>query len=314
MPTQFYPMSHDDAVNLIAAINAFAPGLVTTSQRGFLAPDAEAIENGFIKLATSANKGLLSKTFAALLESPDKIIFYANSVTGSAGFHNSIYRGKYLGTSVTAAQYAAISASTFDDMFIGDYWTINGVNWRIAAFDYWLNCGDMNTTAHHVVLVPDSALHSAKMNNSNVTTGGYVGSDFYTGANSNTGKSDAITKVNAAFGAAHILSHRELFTNAVTDGKASGWAWYDSTVDLMNEVMVYGTHAWSSAPSYETGIDKSQLPLFALEPSRICNRGNWWLRSVYSATLFAIVYSVGDAYGSYAGASYGIRPAFAIKA
>ena len=237
------------------------------------------------------------------------------SAAANAGFHNSFYRGKYLGTSVTAAQYTAISNGTFADMFIGDYWTINGVNWRIAAFDYWLNCGDTNTTTHHVVIVPDTALVSSKMNNSHITTGGYVGSDFYTGSNSISGKSDAITAVNNAFGAAHILSHRELFTNAVTDGKASGWAWYDSTVDLMNEVMVYGTNAWSSAPGYETGIDKSQLPLFALEPSRICNRGYWWLRSVSSATYFAVVGDGGDAYGSGgAGNSLGIRPAFAIKA
>ena len=26
-----------------------------------------------------------------------------------------------------------------DDLFIGDYWTISGVNYRIAAFDYWLH-------------------------------------------------------------------------------------------------------------------------------------------------------------------------------
>lgn len=236
------------------------------------------------------------------------------SAAANAGFHNSIYRGKYLGSSVTAAQYAAINAGTFDDLFIGDYWTINSVNWRIAAFDYWLNTGDTNTTTHHVVIVPDTALVSSKMNSTNTTAGGYYGSDFYQGTNSITGKSTAITAVNNAFDAAHILSHRELFTNAVTDGKASGWAWYDSTVDLMNEVMVYGTNVWSSAPGYETGTDKPQLPLFALEPSRICNRGSWWLRSVSSASNFALVSAYGFADGGGAGNSFGIRPAFAIKA
>ena len=245
-----------------------------------------------------------------------KSIFASDSALGNenAGFHNSIYRGKKLGTSVTAAQYAEISAGTFKDMFIGDYWEINSVIWRIAAFDYWLHDGDTECTTHHVVIVPDGTLGSAKMNNSNTTAGGYVGSDIYTGANSNTGLSGAKTTINNAFGSAHILSHRELLTNAISGEKASGWAWYDSTVDLMNELMVYGCHAWGSAPNYETGIDKSQLPLFALEPSRITNRSNWWLRDVASSAAFADVGSYGyaDAYG--AGASYGVRPAFAIKA
>ena len=60
-------------------------------------------------------------------------------------------------------------------------------------------------------------------------------------------------------------------------------------------------------------IDKSQLPLFALEPSRICNRAHWWLRDVVSVESFAFVYDNGGA--SYANASnyIGIRPVFAIK-
>ena len=60
----------------------------------------------------------------------------------NAGAHNAIYRGKSLGSTVTTAQYAAIKAGTFDDLYIGDYWTIGGVNYRIAAFDYYLNSGD----------------------------------------------------------------------------------------------------------------------------------------------------------------------------
>ena len=238
-------------------------------------------------------------------------IFYSGSALGNnnAGFHNSLYRGKNLGTSVTAEQYAAISAGTFEDMFIGDYWVIGGVTWRIAAFDYWLHCGDTECTAHHVVVVPDSNLYSAKMNDSNVTTGGYVGSKMYT-----TYLADAKTTINSAFGSAHILSHKELLTNAVTSDKASGWAWYDSTVELMNECMVYGHNAWGSSPAYETGIDKGQLPLFAHKHDLICNRGYWWLRDVVSSASFASVHNNGNANSAGASASYGVRPAFGIRA
>lgn len=42
----------------------------------------------------------------------------------NAGFHNSVYRGKYLGTAVTDTQWTAIGNGTFEDLYIGDYWTI----------------------------------------------------------------------------------------------------------------------------------------------------------------------------------------------
>ena len=236
----------------------------------------------------------------------------------NAGAHNAIYRGKYLGASVTEAQWSAISSGTFTDLYIGDYWTINGVNWRIAAFDYWLNCGDTNTTAHHVVIVPDTNLHSAKMNETNITTGAYLGSDFYTGNNDNTGRADAITKVNNAFGSSHILSHREYMQNATSNGYASGGIWMDATVELMTERMVCGNAFYENVlngtnfpNSYS--VDKSQLPLFAHEPSRITNRGHWWLRSVASSANFSVVHYYGYADSSGASYSLGVRPAFGIK-
>ena len=244
--------------------------------------------------------------------------FYAGADLGNqnAGFHNSLYRGKKLGTSVSAEQYAQISAGTFDDMFIGDYWEINSVIWRIAAFDYWLHDGDTECTAHHVLIVPDSALATAKMNNSNVTTGGYVGSDYYTGNNSNTGKATCKTAIEGAFGSAHILSHRELLTNAVTNGAASGWAWYDSTFEIMNEFMVYGGKAWSNSGGagngYDVGIDKSQLPLFAFRPDLLTTRAYWWLRGVVSATTFADVSDGGRAANNGASDSCGVRPVAAV--
>ena len=240
----------------------------------------------------------------------------AQIVSANAPSHNSIYRGKYLGSAVTSAQWAAIKNGTFDDLFVGDYWTIGGVNWRIAGFNYWYNTGDTNCTKNHAVIVPDSNLASCAMNSTNITTGAYVGSDFYTGSNSNTGKSTAVTTINNAFGSAHILSHRELLANATSNGAPSGWSWYDSTVELMNEQMVYGSRAWGNQAGagngYDVGIDKSQLPLFQHDHSRICNRANWWLRSVVSGSSFALVDLYGAASGNDASTSRGVRPAFGI--
>ena len=310
---------------ILAAIQALEPGLVTTTQAGKLAPNAECIEDGFIKLASAANKGLMSATFAALLESPEALVFTkGKSLTQNAGFHNSIYRGKNLGTSVSAEQYAAISAGTFDDMFIGDYWVIGGVNWRIAAFDYWLHNGDTECTTHHVVIVPDSNLATCQMYNANKTDGAYVGSDYYTGANSNTGKSTAQTAINNAFGSAHILSHREYLKNSCMSGSTNvgyetAGSWYDSTFELMTEQMVYGCKVFGNCenganiPASYT-IDNAQLPLFAHRHDLICNRAHWWLRDPASAASFAYVHFDGYCTFNNASNSRGVRPAFGIKA
>ena len=230
----------------------------------------------------------------------------------NAGAHNAIYRGKSLGSSVTIAQYSAISAGTFDDMYIGDYWTIGGVNYRIAAFDYYLNCGDTSCTKHHVVLVPDTCLYNHVMNDTNITTGAYVGSKMYT-----EGLEQAKTTIKAAF-SGHVLSKRIYLSNATANGKASAGAWCDSEVDLMCEHMVYGNGVFSPVSDGTTvpnnyRVEKSQLPLFQHEPSRICNRANWWLRDVISASLFARVANTGDAYYGTAGYSRGVRPAFCIS-
>lgn len=240
----------------------------------------------------------------------------------NAGAHNAIYRGKSLGSTVTTAQYAAIKAGTFDDLYIGDYWTIGGVNYRIAAFDYYLNSGDTSCTTHHVVIVPDTCLYNAQMHNTssggyeggaaNTTTGGYVGSDMY-----KSNLEQAKTTIKSAF-SGHVLKHRIYLTNAVANGRASGGAWCDSEVDLMCEQMVYGSGIFSpvsdgsNVPANHR-VEKSQLPLFQHEPSRICNRNNWWLRDVITASVFAFVGSYGLAASNYASTSLGVRPAFCIS-
>ena len=240
----------------------------------------------------------------------------------NAGAHNAIYRGKSLGSTVTTAQYAAIKAGTFDDLYIGDYWTIGGVNYRIAAFDYYLNSGDTNCTTHHVVIVPDTCLYNAQMHNTssggwesgaaNTTAGGYVGSDMY-----KSNLEQAKTTIKSAF-SGHVLKHRIYLTSAVANGRASGGAWCDSEVDLMCEQMVYGSGIFSPVSDGSNvpanyRVEKSQLPLFQHEPSRIGNRATWWLRDVITASYFAYVTSGGNADYDTASNSRGVRPAFCIS-
>lgn len=236
------------------------------------------------------------------------------SVASNAGAHNSIFRGKYLGTSVTAAQYAAIAAGTFDDLFIGDYWTINNIKWRIAAFDYYLGTGGAALATHHAVIVPDTSLGSGKMNNTDTTEGGYIGS-LMNLSNIETAR----TKVNTAF-SGHVLTHQFYLSNAVSNGRVSGSTTADKDVVLMSERNVYGQSIMSSecangngAPNWFT-YDKTQFPLFALEPEFINEQNvSYWLRDVVTESLFASVKVYSFSGYEFAKTTQNIRPAFSIK-
>ena len=340
-----------DANAMNAAMNQLAGNMDTISQKATQATNAASTATTKAsEAATSAQNAESAKTAAASSASSasssattasQKATAAANSATAAsgsatsaansaqaaqesatelaallfnnAGAHNAIYRGKNLGTSVTAAQWAAIANGTFADLYIGDYWVIGGVNWRIAAFDYYYKTGDTSCTTHHVVIVPDTNLYTHAMNDTNITTGGYIGSKMYT-----EGLAQAKTQINSAFGSSHILSHRQLLVNAVTNGKPSGGSWYDSTVELMTEQNVYGGKIFGagndgSTIPYLYTIDKSQFPLFAHNPSMISNRQWFWLRDVVSAAYFAYVSGNGRAGCAGASGGDGVRPAFSIK-
>ena len=222
-----------------------------------------------------------------------------------------IYRGKNLGAVVTEEQKTNIQNGTFKGFFLGDYWTIGSYTWRIVDFDYWYNCGDTAFTTPHLVIMPDKPLYNAQMNETNITTGGYTGSLMYT-----ENLAQAKTLAASAFGDL-ILTHREYLTNAVTDGHASAGAWFDSTLDLPNEIMMYGCHVYAAMnngtviPTNYT-IGKTQLALFTVVPKLISNRATFWLRDVVSSALFALVSGGGNARYYYASDSGGVRPVFAI--
>lgn len=223
-----------------------------------------------------------------------------------------LFRGKNLGTALTAVQKAAIKDGSFKGMFLGDYWSIGGRIWRIVDMDYWYNCGDTAFTSHHLVIMPDEALYNAQMNTTNVTTGGYVGSAMY-----KSNLANAKTIVNAAFQGS-VLTHREYLCNAVANGRPSGGAWFDSSIELPNEPMMYGhphfspTSDGSTVPSIYT-ISKTQLALFMVCPRFIVNRSyNQWLRDVVSSATFAYVDGIGAATCNGASDSYGVRPVFPV--
>lgn len=231
--------------------------------------------------------------------------------TNNAAAHNSIYRGKNLGTEFTSTMSTNVKNGTFKDMYCGDYLVINGTTYRFMDFDYLYKTGDTSLDTHHILVVPDAPMYNHVMNDTNTTEGGYVGSKMY-----KSGLDQALAKIKADFGEAHIVTYRNLLVNTVSNGTPSNWAWYSRQIDLMNEEMVYGTRAWSQASQngFDTGANKSQLAAFKHNHSLISSCRSWyWLRAVRSSADFCGVSSYGNV--GYAGASdaNGVRPCFLIS-
>ena len=261
----------------------------------------------------------------------------------SAAMHNGLYRGKNLTEYMESGQMSLdIAAGDFSKIYIGDYViksvttaattytnksgtavtqaeaTYSNVKWLVAAIDPHLHCGDTETTEHHVLLIPASTLQrDVKMNPTADTTGAYVGSDMWT-----VHMPIWTAAIKSAFGAAHVLSHRELLANATNTtvqstgggmtGKSSNWAW--TTVEganIPNEAMVYGGSVFGSG--YDVGDFPRMLPLYALKCNHLEDRSWFWLRAVASSSRFAVADYYGDANSADASVSYapgGVRPYF----
>ena len=223
------------------------------------------------------------------------------------------HAGRNLGSSYTTAQQTAIKNGTFEGLNIGDYWVINNTTWRIWDIDWYLNKGDTQCKTHHVVVIPDSCLLNADnqtthwMHSTGTTAGGYAGTDYR-----NTHRAICEEKVKADFGD-HILVHRELISNASSNGQTSGWGWSDATVEIPSEIMMYGSVV-AGKGIYNIGTTYPQLELARIDPSRVCNRYNYWLRDVVGSTGFSGVNYAGDANGHVSSDVWvGVRPYFLLS-
>ncbi len=231
-----------------------------------------------------------------------------------------------LGTSYTSDLKKDIASGAFSKAAVGGKLTINGHVYYFAHPDYWLNCGDSPCTRHHMLVVPAEGLVAAQMHKTvsgqyeagaaNTTEGGYIGSDM---KKAGGGLEQAMAVIQADFGAENILTHREKLVNAVTNGRPSASAWYDSTVELMNECMVYGSHILTPGCDGATvaanfTVDRSQLALFALRPDLICSssRKPWWLRDIATSANFVQIAGPGEAMCYGATAPLGVRPVFGV--
>ena len=274
---------------------------------------------GSLGITDSSTKAATTNWVQTLLNS---------TIYHNAGAHNAIYRGKDLTSYFNnGGMSTAISAGTFNDIYPGDYITksvtINGttysnVKWIIGDLDYHLHRGDTETTKHHVLVFPETNIGTAVMNDTNVITDGYVGSKMWT-----TTIPLYATGIANAFGNSHVLSHRELLSNASSTSVASAhgaghsggttnWAWTTVTVNIFNEAMVYGCTPVSSS-MFDTGECNTQVAAMRHDKSKSFTRNKWcWLRAASYSALFCGASNFGSANNGVASASGGVRPYFLL--
>ena len=247
-------------------------------------------------LITGATSGLRRMPASAFQDNVTAKVAELRAITECppAISHRMIYRGKNLGTSFTTEQSQAVQNGTFTDMYVGDYWVINGKTRRIGDIDYFIHCGDNVDLGHHLLIVDDGVDLPADgsttrfMNDTDTTAGGFKGSKMW----NTTIPNQILPDITIAFGN-HLLKHREYISNAVTNGVPTGGEWVDTIYNIFNETMYYGTvvNGANSGGSglYNIGCSKNQIALFKLNQSSLNRRVNIWLRDVPSASSFAVV-------------------------
>lgn len=243
-----------------------------------------------------------------------------------------LYRGQSLGTSVTSDQIQAIRSNTFKGLFLGDFWTINEMVWRIADFNYWRNIGTTSLKSPHVVIVPDGtigidvnwdyreAIHSI----------GYAGSYI-----NNYVSTSVKWFVEEAFPSL-LVKHNEYqisklnrYLEAYGTSEDNTIALQNMETDLMNEYMVFGssTATPASLTSYNTekaqktpikaDYSTRQLALFMINPDLININKTWWLKDIQltpsqEPSRAVAISNTGQAVGLNVTSTAAVRPVFAI--
>ncbi len=245
--------------------------------------------------------------------------------------------------------YKQISSCQFNDIYVGDYIksTKDGkeIIWLIADINNYLYSGYTPLTTCHATIIPAGPLGSVQQMNELVNGGhttGVVDANLTVTTSDGTKKTGVGAYVGSkmkqeilpnilkdyvipVFDEKHIIKYTNLLADQMEQsrsnqlgtptGASSSWAWYDSQIDLMSEVNVYGSTVWSSS-GYDVGIDNRQYAIFKLKPEFINSDGNtryyYWLKAVVSFQLFASSYVTGEASISYAAHENYVRPRFLI--
>lgn len=233
-------------------------------------------------------------------------------IAGTNGFKpfEGIYPGMYFDTGVTVKAPGQTGGSSKI--------MICGLNM------HWNNYQQVRF--NHLTCCPLTHFGDAKMNDTNTTVGGYVGSKMYTdilGSVATTGNtSGTINEQLFAIFGSHLKTIKEILSTSLnasgynrfgsSSGCSDNWDWRDVQSVLFSEVEAYGSIVWSSS-GYDTGCAKKQMPAFRDGVNLLVpNEVYWWLKDVTSESRFCSVDFSGLASYAVASIPHYVRPRFIL--
>lgn len=225
--------------------------------------------------------------------------------------HRNTYRGTNLGNTYTEAQKQAISSGTFDDIYVGDYWEIDGVKWRVMDFDYFKS----ENNEHHVVIWPDSNTQEAVFTTASLSTVGYRNSPIRI-SSLRTATGNTSEKINNAFGAGYQMVYKDLMSVSIgSDGGVNGTEVVNSALELPNTYMIFGITPGTVKKSIlETHASNyNQFAALAINPKLIDISTGYWFRNIVDASTAVILDKSGCMVNTGVTTSHSIRPVFALK-
>lgn len=280
-------------------------------------PKISSLENDQTFLVDGGGAGTsqieAEKAYLALVETVD---------ADPAVVHRNIYRGKNLGTKLTDEQLAAIRDGSFEDLYVGDYWTdpINKdilnepIEWVIADINYWTyensSGSDRIYMPNHLAIIPKRELYLSQYNDTASNSGGYVGSYL-----ERLGRAEAVDKVFEFFRKENLNIHEFLGSNAFSQDKGvTGVSYLREYFEIPTEDMIFG-NSKVDVLGLNTALDSKfgvQAALFRLNPKMISS-GFYWLRNISSLTYSLIVYRYQNSVNAQVvTVNAGVRPMFAL--
>lgn len=188
------------------------------------------------------------------------------------------YRGKNLGSTYTYEQKQAIEDGTFEDLYVGDYWTINGTKWVIADINHWTI-----VKSNHLCIIPETPIGSSQANSNAMTYTNFAESTL-----NKTLQSTVLNKIKEAFGDEN-LKEFTIFSFGGYDstyGTPTALSYYNTKIALPTLCEMFN---WQYLGRVEgasriilldsvTGIDgaMTQLQIFKENPNYVYHNSNTW--------------------------------------
>lgn len=243
---------------------------------------------------------------------------FLNAFNTDPSLKKVITRGNNLGSTITAAQKAAIRNGTFEGLWLGDYWQYNSntCRWIIVDFDRYLDHPN-GANQHRITIMSDRNLGIDNIGLAGWCDGGWYGSkmrrDYAVGM---VRFASALETFDISDFKPFPVFEPHAFENTEDSWNRieKDWRWEYPKVTIPSEFEIFGSNFAHARVNGATAAPIArQLSYFRLGNPIPFSGESFWLRDQVAKTAFALYY--GDQRQiSWSGWTnkYGVRPLMSI--